>query len=152
MKLLVALSLIIYSVSGFAQNNNFDYALENQIPIDFIKSNPKLSEDYEQSIQKLESARTWGNSTILIWTASVIPIVVAANIENNIVQNTIGGISFVAVLTSFVTGTIALRKRRQGNALKQSVIDFTNGALKRNFHGSLNLQSTSNGVGLVYTF
>jgi len=60
--------------------------------------------------------------------------------------------SFFSLVTASVTSSIAFFKRRKGKKMVDEVINYSRGTLGKGFHGSIEIQSTGNSIGIFYSF
>lgn len=138
-----------------AQEDLFDqekikHQRQNEL-MNFIKSDVELYSHYKSGQNNINVGKGFGYTSLIFMGGGALGITVGAqqNGIEGIVPILLGGLS---IITGAVFGTVGIIFHVKGKGKVRDVMDYTESQLGPNYGSELKLQSTENGVGLVYSF
>lgn len=153
MKIIIAIVLILLSIPTQAQDDIFDQKKsqihKDQDIMNFIKSDIDLYNHYQSGKKNLRSAKVLGYTTVGFLAIDAIIVVGAIGSSG---YDALGLILLAGatITITAILGTIALILQAKGKSKINDVTNYAKGEIE--YGGGFNIQSTSNGVGLVYSF
>jgi len=152
MKLLIVFFLTLLFVASNAQ-----YSLDELTPDlrEVIENDQDLLNDFLSGSKKIETANKLRTATFILYGTTVAGFAVASTSNSEYIDSRfMFGMmtSFFSLVTASVTSSIAFFKRRKGKKMVDEVINYSRGTLGKGFHGSIEIQSTGNSIGIFYSF
>ena len=160
MKTMLAVIAVFFSIATQAQDvfdKNSTPEQREQELINFIKSDIDLYRKYRSGMDDLGVAKGWGMASLGFLAVDMLAIMSLNNNDGDSwedVDNAIGSVVLILVtsLGAAVTGIVGLTFHSKGKSKIQDVMDFAEYKVNKDYGGGLDLQTTSNGLGLVYSF
>ena len=128
--------------------------------LESIKGDLELYEYYTSGVRKLKWGKIWGITSLSFIGTTIVGMAIMAQAPaNSYLTDNPYFIGFSMFLLSIplacITGTKALLTRRNGRKRIRNAFDAARGDLNSeyyDYYGGLEIQSTNNGFGLVYSF
>lgn len=141
-------SLSVHSQGVFDSNSTVEK--REQDLMNFIKSDMDLYSHYKSGEKNLKTGKALGYTSIAFMLAGGVSIFAATQTEGYdfILPLVLGMLS---IITASAIGTIGTIFHFKGKGKIKDVLDYARGEVN-NDYGVLKLETTTNGVGLVYTF
>lgn len=137
---------------------NAQYDFDNLSPyekeiMDFINTDRELSIVLEEGRSKMRKAKIKGHTSQVILGISFVGFLVGVSAKEPNTRFASGILTgVIGLVLGCAIGTSALITNRKGKKQIDRAINYARGALENNNQGSINLNATNNGVGIVYSF
>jgi len=152
MKTIIISLLLLTTFSAQAQEDNFDQKKsqsERELElIKIIQSDSELYRCYKSGKRNINAANGLGIFSLFFMTANVV---IAKNRSNNSKINT-AFTFFYSSLAAAMTGITAIILKSKGKRKIKDAINHAEGRLEKPYGYDIKLQTTPNGIGLVYSF
>ena len=151
---LLIILIISLSISLQAQDDIFDQQttqVQRELDLmNFIKSDMELYDHYKSGQSNLGVAKGFGYTTVVFLVLDAAFLISGYNSSgyDGIGYIILFGLSSIATI---ITGTIAIIFQVKGKSKVRDVMDYAKRQLGHSY-GSLDFKTTSNGIGLVYSF
>lgn len=160
MKTMIAVIAVFFSIATQAQDvfdKNSTPEQREQELMNFIKSDIDLYREYRSGMDDLGVAKGWGMASLGFLAVDMLVIMSLNNNDGDSwedVNNTIGSVVLILVtsLGAAVTGIVGLTFHSKGKSKIRTIMDYAKRGVNKDYGGGLDFQTTSNGLGLVYSF